>query len=217
MRGPHAGKRRRALEAPAEEGVVKYIQSVLSFVATCAFLTIPVTLAARDQGISIPQGTVISVRTIDSISSDQNYVGQTFRGSIADAIRIGNQTVVPRGATAYMKLVDVRSAGRVKGRSELELQLERIVVDNHSYPVTSNIVAFRGKSETKKTAKSAGIGALAGGGLGALFGGGKGAAIGAGVGAGAGLATGAAKKGSPVIVGSESLVRFRLSAPLQIR
>jgi hypothetical protein len=195
---------------------VRYIQLLLRFVAISALLTTPATLVGRDQAITIPQGTVIGVRMIDSISSDQNYAGQTFRGSIADAVRIGNRTVVPRGANAYVKLVEVSSAGRVTGRSKLQLQLERIVVGNHSYPVASNIVAFRGKSETKKTAKSAGIGALAGGGLGALFGGGKGAAIGAGVGAGAGVATNAAKKGEQIRIGSESLVRFRLTAPLRI-
>jgi outer membrane lipoprotein SlyB len=204
-------------KALGEEDFVKYIQSVLSVAAICALLITPASLVARDQVNTIPQGTVVSVRMIDSISSDQNHAGEIFRASIADAIRIGNQTVVPRGANAYVKLVDAHSAGRVKGRSELELQLDRIVVGNHSYPVASNIIALRGKSESKKTAKNAGIGALAGGGLGALFGGGKGAAIGAGVGAAAGVATNAANKGEQVRIGSESLVRFRLSAPLRIR
>jgi hypothetical protein len=201
---------------PGEEEFVRYIQSLLSFVAICVLLTTPATLVARDQVISIPAGTVINVRMIDSISSDRNHAGETFRGSIEDPILIGNRTVVPRGATAYVKLVDASSAGRVKGRSKLQLQLERIVAGNHSYSVTSNVVEFRGKSETKKSAKSAGIGALAGGGLGALLGGGKGAAIGAGVGAGAGVATNAVKKGEQVYIGSESLVRFRLAAPLRI-
>jgi hypothetical protein len=104
----------------------------------------------------------------------------------------------------------------VSGRSELKLQLERIVFGNHSYPIASNVAWFRGKSETKKSLKSGGIGALAGGGLGALFGGGKGAAIGAGVGAGAGVATNAAHKGEQIRIGSESLVRFQLAAPLRI-
>src|SRR5262249_4810775 len=117
----------------------------------------------------------------------------------------------------YVKLVNASSAGRVKGRSKLEIQLERIVVGNHGYPVASNVVAFRGKSESKQTGKNAGIGALAGGGVGAIFGGGKGAAIGAGVGAGTGVAINAAKEGQQVRIGSESLIRFRLSAPLQIR
>jgi hypothetical protein len=200
-----------------EEDFVKYIQWVFNFTAICALLMTPASLVARDQVDTIPEGTVVSVRMIDSISSDRNRTGETFRASIADAVRIGDHTAVPRGAKAYVKLVDASSAGRVKGRSELQLQLERIVVGNHSYSVVSNVVAFRGKSEGKETAKNAGIGALAGGGLGALFGGGKGAAIGAGVGAGAGVATNAAKKGEQVRIGSESLVRFRLSAPLQIR
>jgi hypothetical protein len=195
---------------------VRYIQSILSFVAICALLTTPPTLVARDQ-VSIPAGTVINIRMIDSISSDRNNAGEIFRGSIADSIRVGNRTIVPRGANAYVRLVDASSAGRVKGRSKLQLQLERIVVGNHSYAVASNVVEFRGKSETKKSAKSAGIGALAGGGLGALLGGGKGAAIGAGVGAGAGVATNAYKKGEQVRIGSESLVRFRLAAPLRIQ
>jgi hypothetical protein len=196
---------------------MNYIQSVLSFAAICALLITPASLDARDQVTTIPQGTVVSVRMIDSISSYQNYAGETFRASIADAIRIGNHTVVPRGANAYVKLLDASSAGRLKGRSQLVLQLERIVVGNRSYPVASNVLAFRGKSESKKTAKDAGIGALAGGALGALFGGGKGAAIGAGVGAGAGVATNAAKEGEQVRIGSESLVQFQLSAPLRIR
>jgi hypothetical protein len=199
-----------------EEGLVRSIQSILSFVAVLALLITPATSMARDQVMSIPAGTVINVRMIDSISSDRNYAGETFRASIQDPIRIGNRVVVPRGANASVRLVDVSSAGRVKGRSKLELQLVRIVAGNHSYPVASNVVEFRGRSETKKTGKYAGIGALAGGGLGAILGGGKGAAIGAGLGAGAGVATNAAHKGQQVYVGSESLVRFRLTGPLRI-
>ena len=195
---------------------MRHLQSVMSFVAICALSFIPATLVARDQ-VSIPAGTVINIRMIDSISSDRNHAGEIFRGSIADSIRIGNRTVVPLGANAYVKLVDASSAGRVKGgRSKLQLQLQRIVAGNHSYPVASNVVEFRAKSETKKSAKSAGIGALAGGGLGALLGGGKGAAIGAGLGAGAGVATNAAHRGEQVYIGSETLVQFRLAAPLRI-
>jgi len=176
----------------------------------------PATLVARDQVIRIPAGTIVNVRMIDSISSDRNHAGQRFHGTIESPIHIGNRLVVPRGANAYVRLVDVSSAGRVKGRSRLQLQLDRIVVGNRSYPVASNVIEFRGKSETKQTGKNAGIGALAGGGLGALFGGGKGAAIGAGLGAGAGVGVNAAHKGEQVYVPSESLVRFRLAAPLRI-
>jgi len=194
---------------------VKYIQSLISVAAICVLLITPASLVARDQ-VMIPPGTVVSVRMIDSISSDYNYAGQIFRGTIADPIRIGNRIVVPRGGSADVKLVDASSAGRVKGRSELKLQLVRISDGNHSYPVASDVLAFRGKSEGKKSAKNAGIGALAGGGLGAIFGGGKGAAIGAGLGAGTGVAANAIEKGEQVRIGSESVVHFRLSTPLKV-
>jgi hypothetical protein len=198
------------------EEFMKHMQSLVSVIAVCALLMAPATLVARDAVNAIPRGTVIPVHMIDSISSDQNYAGQTFRASVAEPIRVGNRTVVPRGATAYVKLVEAKSAGRVKGRSELLVKLDRIVTGNRSYPVASNAVLFRGKSETKKSAKNAGIGALAGGGLGALFGGGKGAAIGAGLGAGTGVAVNAAHEGEQIRIGSESLMQFRLAAPLRI-
>jgi hypothetical protein len=196
---------------------VKIIQPIVSVIAICAILVMPATVSARQREIVIPAGTVVHVRMIDSIDSDQNTAGQIFRGSLDSPIRIHNQTVLPRGSTAYIRLVDAESAGRVKGRSELKLQLDHIAVGNHTYPVHSTIVEFRGKSQSKKTAKSAGIGAAIGGGLGALFGGGKGAAIGAGLGAGTGVATRAAKNGEQIRVPSESLVQFRLASPLRVQ
>jgi hypothetical protein len=195
---------------------VKVIQPIVSIIAICAMLVIPATMSARQREIVIPSGTVVHVRMIDSIDSDQNRAGQIFRGSLDSPIQINHQVVLPRGSTAYIRLVDAESAGRVKGRSELKLQLDHIAVGNHTYQVHSSVVEFRGKSQGKKTAKSAGIGAIVGGGLGALFGGGKGAAIGAGLGAGTGVATRAVKNSEQILVPSESLVQFRLASPLRV-
>jgi hypothetical protein len=193
---------------------VKYIQPGLSLLAVCLLLMIPATVAAQ---VTIPAGTVVNVRMIDGISSDQNYAGQTFRASLDNPIRVGNQVVLPRGATALVKLIQVKSAGRVTGRSELSLQLVAIETAHQNYAVASNVVGFRGKSEGKKTAKNAGIGGAVGAGVGALLGGGKGAAIGAGLGAGTGVAANAMHEGKQIYVPSETLVQFHLSSPLHVR
>jgi hypothetical protein len=195
---------------------VKSIRQLMSFAAICVLVITPATLVARDQVLTVPAGTAVNVRMIDSISSDRNHAGEIFRGTLDSPISIGNRTVFPRGATAYVKLVDARSAGRIKGRSELKLQLDRIVVGNHTYPVSSQIVGYRGKSETKQSLKSTGIGAAVGGGLGAIFGGGKGAAIGAGLGGGAGLGSNAMHEGDQIYISPESLVQFHLSSPMRI-
>lgn len=195
---------------------MKYIKPVLGFLAIYALLMAP-ALVARDQILRVPAGAIVPVRMIDSISSDQNHAGQIFRGSLDRPIRAGNRIVIPRGATAYVRLVEAHSAGKIKGRSVLRLQLDRIRVGNQNYVVHSDVIGFRGKSETKQTGKDAGIGALAGGGLGALLGGGKGAAVGAGLGAGAGVGVSAAHKGQQVQISSESLLNFRLTAPIHVR
>src|SRR5262249_38263110 len=103
------------------------------------------------------------------------------------------------------------------GHNELRLQLDRVVAGSTTYRVHSQVVAFRGSGQGKKTGKYAGIGAIVGGGIGALAGGGKGAAIGAGAGAGTGLAAKALRETKQVRVNSESLLRFRLNAPLHTR
>jgi hypothetical protein len=198
---------------------MRRIHSKLRIVALGALLGGSALYAAgnaNNQGITLPQGTVLHVRMIDSISSDRNSAGQMFRGSLDSPVVVHGRTVLPKGAEADVELVRTESAGKVSGRSELALRLARIRSGGKTYTVQSNIPEFRGSSQGKKTAKSAGIGALAGGGLGAIFGGGKGAAIGAGLGAGAGVATRAVKGGKPVSVGSESLVSFRLAAPLHV-
>lgn len=196
---------------------MQFTQLALSLFVISALLIPPAALSAPDQVLTVPRGTVIHVRMIDSIDSQRDRAGQVFRGSLDRAVRVGNRTIFPRGAMAYVKLVGSRSAGRIKGRSELMLQLDKVAFGDRTYEVSTGVVDFRGKSESKETLKSTGIGAAIGGGLGALFGGGKGAAIGAGVGGGTGLAVGAEKKGEQILVPSESLLQFRMTAPLHVR
>src|SRR5215468_2103003 len=104
---------------------MKSIQQTLSVIAAVLLLTTPYSYAARVdvREITVPYGTVIPVRMIDPISSDHNHAGQIFRGSLNAPVRVHNQTVLPKGSEAYVKLVNVRSAGTLKGRSELMLQL----------------------------------------------------------------------------------------------
>ena len=196
---------------------MKHINAALGFALICTLSILVPGLNARDQAIIVPAGTIVHVRMIDSIDSYTNRAGQIFRGSLDSPIRAGTGMVAPRGSLVDVTLVEARSAGRIKGRSELRVRLSRIHIGNQSYVVQSSVVGVRGKSESKQTGKNAGIGALVGGGLGALFGGGTGAAVGAGVGAGAGVAVNAAHEGQQVMIGSESLLEFRLTTPLRVR
>jgi hypothetical protein len=163
--------------------------------------------------VTIPAGTQIYVRTIDSISSDKNHAGETFRASVDTAIVVDNQTIIPKRADVVLKLTDVESAGKLKGTSQLKVQLDRIVVGKKSYDVVSNTYEQTGESEGKKAARNVGVGAAVGAVLGGILGGGKGAVIGAGAGGGGGAVI---SKGEQMRLDSETQLIFRLENPLEI-
>lgn len=174
----------------------------------------PVLPTTRD--VTIPSGTLLSVRMVDSVDSKTDQLGQTYKASMDSPLVVDGQTIIPKGSEVSIKLTKVATAGNMKGTSEVQLQLDRVYVSNKAYTVTSNTFQSVGSSEGKKTAKQTGIGAGIGAVIGAIAGGGKGAAIGAGVGGGAGAATAAVTKGEQVRIASEEKLDFRLEEALKV-
>jgi hypothetical protein len=158
----------------------------------------------------------VSVRTIDSIDSAHNTAGQVFRATLAEPIVVHRRVVIPRGAPVSILLANAKSAGRIEGRSALEVRLSRIDYQGRSYPVTSSIYEEQGKARGKQTAVRTGVGAAAGAIIGALAGGGKGAAIGSAAGGGAGFGVNVFTHGQQVKIPSETLLTFRLRRPLTV-
>ncbi len=161
--------------------------------------------------VTLPAGTVIPVRTVGSIDSSVSQVGDTFEATLASPITENGQVVVPRYAKARLRLVEVRSAGHIRGRSAVELSLVSLNVAGQSYEVDTSVyqqqaASSRGKRSAKVIGGAAGLGAL----IGAIAGGGKGAAIGAAVGAGGGTAVQAGTKARQVKIPSETRLDFTL-------
>jgi hypothetical protein len=180
----------------------------------------PTTVAASAPRVSassatIPAGTVISIRMIDSIDSDVTDAGERFRASIDDPVSVGGTVVIPRNADATVQVARVEQSGAISGSDEIALKLFNIVVDGRSYELATNYAEVKssgkGASTAKTTAVTTGIGAIVGG----IIGGGKGAAIGAGAGAGTGVAV-SASRGKKLSIPSESRLDFVLRAPLTI-
>jgi len=165
---------------------------------------------------TIPAGEAVTVRMIDSIDSSRNVEGQVFRASLASPLTSRGHVVVTTGANVSVVLADVREAGRIKGRSELEVRLSRLEYQGRSYRLVSTSYSEQGNARGEQTAKRTGIGAVAGAVIGAIAGGGKGAAIGSAAGAGAGVGSQVFTHGQRVRIPSETIITFRLQAPLSI-
>ncbi len=123
---------------------------------------------------------------------------------------------MPKGADVRVKLVSAKSAGKIKGSNELELELAEMRVHGKSYPLASSTYREVGSSKGKQSAKRIGLGAGIGTAIGAIAGGGKGAAIGAGIGAGSGAAVQLMTHGKEVQVPSETKLDFQLSQPVSV-
>jgi len=169
--------------------------------------------AAPQKRVTVPAGTRVLIRRIDSIDTTKEKAGFRFTASLETNLQSDDIVVAPRGTTVYGQLTTAKSAGRMSGSSELTLELRDILINGRAYPLLTSDYSIRGKGEGSSTAKKvvggAGLGALIGG----IAGGGKGAGIGALAGAGAGTAISAAKKGQQLSIPSETLLEFRLQQP----
>lgn len=170
---------------------------------------------------TIPAGTTLRVRNNETISSDTASPGQTYSGVVAEDVpdTAGN-VAIPRGSNATLVVREASGQGKVQGRSELILDVGSVSVGGRSYRLdTADLVqqGREGVGANKRTGIFTGGGAALGGIVGALAGGGKGAAIGALSGAGAGAATQAITRGKALRVPSETILSFKLDAPVNIR
>src|SRR5262249_17331492 len=169
------------------------------------------------QPITIPSGTQISIRLNDQLSSETAQVGAVFHGNIWTPVMIGDTTVIPTTADVEGRVVDVKSAGRFAGQSDLVIELTRLMMNGKSYPIATDRWSKAGSSRGKATAAKVGGGAAVGAILGGIFGGGKGAAIGAAAGAGAGTGVAGATKGQQIILKPETVLNFQLQNPISVR
>ncbi len=168
------------------------------------------------QRVTVPAGTRILVRMIDTMDSEKNHVGDKFRASLEADLAVDDVVVAPKGAEVYGRLAEAKEAGHLAGKSELKLELTDILINQQLHPIMTGDYDVAGKSRGANTAKKAAGGAVIGAVIGAIAGGGKGAAIGAGVGAGAGTAVQVFTRGQQVRVPSETLLEFRIEQPLTV-
>lgn len=158
--------------------------------------------ARNDRGNSrfaIPSGTILTAVLNEDLNTRQTREGDRFTMTVRS----------PRQYNGAVIEGVVRSAdrsGRITGRSELALDLQRVRMNGRDYEfagLIENVRTADGEevridnegavkeddSQTTRTITRSGIGAALGAIIGGIAGGGKGAAIGAAVGAGAGAGT----------------------------
>jgi hypothetical protein len=166
--------------------------------------------------LTIPAGKYITMRVNQGLSSDRNQVGDYFNGSLTDPIVVDGFIVAERGQTVSGRVAQVEKAGHISGVSKLGLQLtELTAVDGQQLTLQTQLIGRSGPSMAARNgaviAGSTGIGAAVG--AASTWDRGLGAGVGAGVGALAGVLL---SHGAPAVIYPESLLTFRLEAPVTV-
>jgi hypothetical protein len=165
---------------------------------------------------TVDQGTQLSVRLVDPIDSEKNQTGDTFHATLNAPLTSDGEEAVPAGVEVVGHLVEVKSAGKFAGQSDVVMQLDSLSFGGRTYNIQTDQYSKKGSSRGKNTATKVGAGAAIGGIIGALAGGGKGAAIGAAAGAGVGGGVQAATKGQQIKFPSETVLNFTLQQPVTV-
>jgi len=112
--------------------------------------------------VTIPAGQSILVRMIDGVDSAKNNVGDIFHASLETDLNVNGTVVARKGTDVYGRLAEAKKSGTFTGKSELQLELTRLVIDGHDYPVVSSDYTLQGKGQGASTAKKVGGVAAAG-------------------------------------------------------
>ncbi|MBS1855744.1 MAG: hypothetical protein JST11_10290 [Acidobacteria bacterium] len=164
-------------------------------------------------------GTEIPVRTEETIDSGKAAEGQVFAAEIARDVKdASGAVVIPRGSNAQVVIKSASKGGKIRGASDLVLDMKSVSIDGQEYRLDTAAIAQKGREGVgvnKRTGEFAGGGAAIGAIIGAIAGGGKGAAIGAGAGAGAGALGQVLTRGS-IKVPAETILTFKLDGALKV-
>ncbi len=167
----------------------------------------------------LPVGTEISVRNEETIDSSKAAEGQTFPAEVTKDVLDGEgNVVIPAGANAQIVIRSASKGGKIRGSSDLVLDLATVAVDGQQYDLSTADLTEKGRNGVglnRRTGEFSGGGAAIGAIIGAIAGGGKGAAIGAGSGAAAGAVTQVLTRGT-IKVPVESVLTFKLDKPLRV-
>ena len=170
----------------------------------------------KPEPVTIAAGTPIRIRTLTTLSTKDTKTGDRFTATLAEPLVIEGKVIAPRGSQVEGRVVDSDPGGRVKGVATISVRLTQLRVGDRNVEIQTGAVARRAHATKRKDAAKIGIGAGIGAAIGAIAGGGEGAAIGAASGGAAGTGLVLATHGDPAVIGAESVLTFKLTAPVTV-
>jgi type IV secretion system protein VirB10 len=191
--------------------------------------SIDVDPAKIQPAIVVPEGTIIPVTLTSTVSTKNSHDGDGIYGKTSFPVTVNNKIVIPEGSYVRGKVSEVRRPGKVKGKGELTLNFQTLVLPSGiTIPIYTSLRGAGGSGERKgeatvqgdssksddaatverTTVEGAGIGAIAGRTA-------KGAGIGGAAGAAAGAAAVLLTRGKDLVLGPGTTLEIVLDRPIE--
>jgi hypothetical protein len=178
--------------------------------------------------VVVPAGTVIPVTLTSRINTKNAKDGDGIYGRTAFPITVDNKIVIPEGSNVSGKVTEIKRPGRVKGKAELTLTFQTLVLPSGiTVPLYTSLrgaggagerkgeATVQGESSKGEDAKTVGTTTATGGLIGAVGHGGKGAAVGGAGGAAVGAAAVLLTRGKDLVLEPGTTIEIVLDQPLE--
>jgi hypothetical protein len=177
----------------------------------------------------VPKGTAIPVALVNSLSTKTAKDGDSVYARVVFPVTVDDEIVIPVNAHIKGTVTDVDRPGRVKGKGELTLSFQSLILPSgHTVPLFGSLGSV-GAAGTRKgentiegeSSKGEDAGKVATGGAGGAIGGvisgrsAKRAGAGAGVGAAAGAVAVLLTRGKDLVLQPGTTMEVVLDSPLE--
>jgi hypothetical protein len=205
---------------------------MIALMVMAALLQGPKRLDVDESKIQPPMvvaaGTAIPIALTSRISTKNAQDGDGVYGKTIFPITVDNKIVIPEGSFVRGKVTAVKQPGRVKGKAELTLTFQTLVLPSGiTVPMYTSLGSVGGDAKRKgeataegdsgkgkdagTIAKTGSTGAI----IGAIGGGSKGAAAGGAAGGAVGAATVLLTRGPDLVLEPGTTIEIILDRPLE--
>src|SRR5262245_52224065 len=180
------------------------------------------------RSLVVPAGTVIPVTLMSRVNSKNAQDGDGVYGRTAFPITVDNIIVIPEGSHVRGKVIAVKRPGRVKGKAELTLSFQTLILPNGTtIPIYTSLggaggtgkrkgeATVQGDSSKSEDAQTIGGTATTGAFIGVFADHAKGAAIGGAGGAAAGTSAVLLTRGKDLVLEPGTTIEIVLDRAIE--
>ena len=167
--------------------------------------------------VTVPAGTVLTVRLNTAVASDTSQVEQRVDGTLTRSVRIGGLEALGSGAALRGVVTNAERSARVKGRATVAFRFNQLIDEGQTYAINTRTVSRVAPGTKTRDAATIAVPAAGGAVIGRILGGKKGAVKGTVIGGAAGAGAVLSTRGKEVRLAPGSTVSVRLAAPLTVR